>query len=223
MNSLTKRWKGLSYRERVTWLAASTLLLAGLYTLLVYPATDGALRHSENMINRKMNRIELRRQQINDNLPNVAGLESNLRTLQKTHATLSAELEGIRARFAPEDADSEQTLLLDISALAQRSGLAISSQGNLVGNASSSQRNNSRSAPPKLRDPETNRPIIKLSARGGYWEVLDFLDGLKRLPTVSSPIAMHLVPAKLPRQRSDDEALPASAYSALSVELTLTL
>lgn len=221
MTSMIKRWKALAFKERMTWLAIGTLTIAGLYGLLLYPNTHKAVTHAENMVNRKLNRIETRTRSVDKLGPSTGSLKSEIQSLRKTRETLEAELAGLEARFVAEGDINEQSLLLDISALAQRSGLAIRSQGNLAGQA------RPEDVPAKRRDHRTDRPVITLSARGGYWELLDFLEGLKRLEYISAPIALHLAPAEFNAQETEageggKRAAPMP-LSFLDVRMTLTL
>ncbi|MDZ7753598.1 MAG: hypothetical protein U5S82_18625 [Gammaproteobacteria bacterium] len=216
-----QRWRSLSFRERITWIIVLTMLPAGLYGMLLYPQTFKEMEHAENMVKRKQNRIELRASEIPELDTDTAGLTTRLKSLEQSRETLKAELAALEARFAAAGDASEQALLLDISALAQRAGLTVHSQGSAADNSTAG----SGQQPAKRRDHLSKRPIVTLRVHGGYWELLDFLEGLKRLDRLSAPIGLQIVPAETPPPGSadtDGQTTPA-LRSTLDVTLTLTL
>lgn len=215
--NLLNRWNALSQRDRMRWLIVGTFLLVGLYGLLVYPSSNAALERQKNLISRKADRMEKRLGDIPQVGFNASSAQGRLRELDKAIAALDEQLLAVRERFGGEQA--QQDLLLSLSALASRSGLHILSQGGATGGQGDAVTN----APQEQVDRQSGRPLLRIRARGSYWELLSFLQGLRELHHASAPLALQvtLSDAQAPaKDKAKQNALPPGM---LDVAMTLTL
>lgn len=210
--SIVQRWQAMPAKERNRWLLVVALFVLGSYGLIIYPNTHKAQLHAENMVNRKIDRIEKRTSAVPESKVNVGSQKVRLRELDKELKTLEVEWSRLKGMFAQDAA--QQDMLLSLSDLAQRTNLQILSQG-----AGGARAQSSAQAPTELLDHRSGRPLLKIQARGGYWDLMAFLEGLKELPHVSAPLALHLTTNNTDQPNGSDKLPPGTLY----VELTLTL
>lgn len=178
MNRLKRLSPGEKNRIAILFVA----VLIALYFGLRYPGINAELTHQSNMVNRKLNRIELRKEAIPEPAVPAARIRNELAELDGDIVQLRLRLKSLRGIFASLDSTEElQTLWLDVSSLAGSSGLdvlAMSGYG-------SGGRNGSPITSAQFLQQETNnryqRPLVALQANGSFPQLMTFLRGLKTL------------------------------------------
>ena len=173
---MRQRWQRLSRSDRIRVLFVALFLLIGVYGLIFYPAVNAQFEDSKSKLSRRMDRLAKR------TVITVKEVSSNPRVLQKSIekidrelTRLEVELKELNAGFAnATSSDERQRLILEIFTLAAKSGVVLDA----ISGKSTSLSSNRASA---VVDSYWKRPIFKVSASSGYWELLKFLDGLKGL------------------------------------------
>ncbi len=163
-------------------LAAALALLVGGYQFLLYPAAQKELQNSENMVKRRLNRIAGRTRTTLQTDANPRALAHRNEKLDKELEKITPILDKLNAGFAPVEAGAEQQrLLLEISTLARQTGVELTS----IGRGEAPKPGLSSSRPEhagSVVDRRLGRPLLNISAHSDYWQLLEFLDGMKGLP-----------------------------------------
>jgi len=208
-----KAWERIPKKERIGWLVVVTALVVAVYGLLVYRPTSKALQHSEAMVLRKQDRIEKRTGGEVQPDANPNALRAELKRVEETKASLEARLDALGARFADSAAEgARQELLLAISTLAEGAGLRVRSLGP-EGKADAAQ------SAPRLTDPVSGREYVRVRAQGGYWSLVDFLDGLPRLGALSAVLGLELQVVEPP----PGDGVPSPPPDTLDLTFDLSL
>jgi len=198
---------------------AVVALLMGGYGLLIYPATQKSLQYAENLVHRRLDRIEKRTRLEGEVTASPRALERQVEELDQELERLRTDLAKLGEAFAPvESGVKQQRLLLEISTLARQSGVEMLSLGRGNGIVADT----SRGGPPV--DRRLGRPLLTLSAHADYWQLLDFLDGLKALSYNVSVMRLGVRSRQLdatgPQKPGQEAALPPGA---LDLSLVLAI
>ncbi|PHR27258.1 MAG: hypothetical protein COA36_09735 [Desulfotalea sp.] len=174
---MLNKWRRLSSKERMQYKLVCLFLIAGLYGLVFYPSAHARYFESEKMLHRKLDRIKKRTSMVN--IQNSGGnpkvIQRRIDKIDKKIAATIAEFDELDTGFAPIDStEIQQLLLLEISKLAERTGLELIS----VAQKGYTRKGELSIAP---IDPILNRPLLMVIANGDYFTLLDFLHGLKDL------------------------------------------
>ncbi len=215
-----QRWQTLGRKEQLRWLVVSVMLMLGLYILLLYPQTSKGLNDSQNMVNRREDRIRKRAGGKAGLIENTTGVRQEFDSLTRSIKRLQEEKAQLQPRFLPaDDALAEQALRLDLATLAERSGLLILNQGALRGPGRSSDDDNA--APAARKDRDSLRQLMRFNVYGSYWQLTDFLDSLKQLDYVVSPLSIEVVAQTLSGKKGSTKSdLPPGL---LDIKLILSL
>lgn len=214
---MLQRWNKMRQKDRWSWLFIVSMLVLGGYGLLVYTPTNKALEQSNSKISRIEDRISKRTVVRQVTTGSAVVIERKLLKSDKSRDQLADKLEILRARFTDEaDAEAAQAMLLDISILAESSGLSIRKKG-------TGRVEIDRTRPPvPLIDIESGRAMMIIHGIGSYWAVLEFLDGLQHLSFVSAPLDIKLE-AMQPEARNLSRKAFRLPPGVLDITLTLTL
>lgn len=174
---MINRWKKLTSGEKLRAQLVIGFLIVGLYGLVFYPLSSNKLTEAEKMLRRRSDRIEKRA-----NIDNLGtdGLNTKViqRKIEKTDKLIQevyASFDELDTGFAPiESADVRQQLLLEISKLAERTNIEILS----VLRKKLSLKDDPQAV---YVDPLLKRPILIIKLNAYYWNLLEFLQGLKDL------------------------------------------
>jgi hypothetical protein len=200
---MVEKWRKLSPGERVRVQIVMGFLVLGLYGLTLYPFTRKQFVESGSMLHRRQNRIETRTETV------ALGGSANPQAIKRQLEEADKKLQGIKESFneldtgfAPVDSsDMRQQLLLEISTLAQRTGVELVSvaRKGLEGKSGSELLGSGRrnqpaetDAGPAAMDPELGRPLLLVNAMGQYQPLIAFLRGLKDLSFYVSPMQVRL-------------------------------
>lgn len=187
-------WQRLSPRDRACiQIIIVTLMLAG-YAIFVYPASHRRLQDAQTRIVRL--RQDIAQQSVDENSADAKDsprqVEEQISEADKRLKELSATFNELDSGFAPLESDAErQQLMLEISTLAQRTGielLRVSRKGLSSGEGPS---------PPAPVDPTLGRPLLVVEARAQYHHLLRFLEGLKDLSFYVSVMNLKLYSSQL--------------------------
>ncbi len=225
MKRWIKRWNMLNQRDRYRILILGLATVIAAYSFLIYPKSEKALMHSDNMIKRRLDRIS-KRAQIDKKVDssNPTGLSRKLIKLEKELELAEARLANNMARFAPIDsAKAQQRLRLEISTLAQRSGLRVKKSNRLglkKASIQTARRNPEETPIPAVKNPY-GRPLLEVRGESSYWSLLKFLESLKNLTYHVSVVRLHAVVNQPASSKPDRWAVQPS--NQLSIHLVLTL
>lgn len=182
---IRQTWRALPHQDRMRWLVIGTAVTVGLYGLLVYPFAIKEQTRSSAMLARRIDRIEKRAQVPKVDAAAAATLQGRFSKLDKKRKALEARYRELAGGFAPgDDAEAEQTLLLELNTLAETSGIRLTKQGDETAGR--------RGGAVQLRDKESGRPYMRVQGVGGYWGLLAFVKGLSQLSWASAPLGLEL-------------------------------
>jgi hypothetical protein len=213
---MIERWRKLSAKERFKAQIVMAFMIIGVYGLILYPISHRKLQESERMIHRRKDRIEKRA-----NIKDVGGnnlspkvLAVKIEDVEKRIEEVSTSFGGgdLDSGFAPVESDeARQELLVEISTLAERTGvdlLSISRKGVPV--------RNEKAAAPAPSD--LGRPMLEIKAAASFKRLLDFLHGLKDLSFYVSVTNLKLYAT--PPGGGREAAAPAGALY-VSLEMSI--
>jgi len=195
-------------------------LIAGLYGLLIYPSTHTRYFEAKKLLHRKQDRIIKRTTmgEIKNSGGNPKVIQKKIDQIDKEIAETVGSFNELDTGFAPIDStEVQQQLLLEISKLAERTGIELIS----VAKKGYTRKGELSIAP---IDPELGRPLLTLIANSSYFPLLDFLHGLKDLTfyvsVMNLKIYTDLNREELGTMRLEERNLPPGT---LTVALDLSI
>ncbi|ABK98443.1 hypothetical protein [Pelobacter propionicus] len=218
MGKALARWKKLSAKERLRYQLLLIAALLGIYGGGFYPISKSRLAESEKMLHRRQDRIKKRAGAVDT----VVGAASSPQAIAKRIETVDAELDSLRMEFdeldsgfAPVDStETRQQLLLEISALAERSGVELTS---VARKGFSPEKDLGTPAV----DPAVGRPLLLITANTTYPYLLTFLYGLRDLSFYVSVMKVKMHSRHLDEeQRKSSTPLPSGLIS-VSIEMSI--
>ena len=216
MNRLKRLTAG--EKNRITILFLATLI--ALYFGLRYPPLNADLTHQSNMVDRKINRIELRKEVVPRPAVSANKLRTQLAELDGEIVELRGRLAALDGVFASIDSNVElQALWLDVSALARQSGLDVL---NMQGYGSAGSGGSPITSAEALQQETNNRykrPLVTLSANGSFPQIMAFLRALKTLRHNVAVVRLGLQ-AKNTQPAKEEDVSPAQP---LSISLVLAM
>lgn len=200
---MVEKWRKMTTGERLKVQIVIGFLVLGLYGRVLYPLTRNQFVESKSKISRIQDRIKKRAD--TEALTTSANPQTIKRQLEETEKKLQQIREGFNeldTGFAAVDSsDMRQQLLVEISTLAQRTGVELTSVARkglegksgseLLGSGRRGQQTEGDTAPLAM-DPELGRPLLLVSAVGQYQPLVTFLRGLKELSFYVSPMRLRL-------------------------------
>lgn len=175
------KWQTMSKKDRLLYKLLFVFLVFTVYSLVIYPRTKARYDKADQFLSRKQDRIE-KRTTLPDipDIPNIKTLEKKIKKIDEEMKNYIINSEDLDTGFAPLDSDQmRQQLLLEISNLAERSGISLSSI---------SRKQIFTNIDDPGIDPEIGRPILLLKGRGGFWNLISFLRGLEDLSFYSAVV-----------------------------------
>lgn len=225
MNRWIKNWKGLKqadrYRILVIWAAAVT----AAYAFYIYPISHGKFQETENMVNRRLNRISTKTEI--KAIGNVQEVESLRR--KKNEMVESLEFEQNRLKdnmsgLVPIDSPGQlQQLRLDISNLARQSGFRVNKAGaSRKFSTVSAKGRIIKKTKPKLGNNPYGRPLFHIQAEASYWDLVAFLEEVQNLRYMVSVVRLQAEVMDKPTDKPTP-GVPIRPPGQLAIELVLTL
>jgi hypothetical protein len=213
---MLERWRKLSPGEKLKVQIVLACLLVGLYSFYIYQVSVKSFAESEMMLNRRLRQTQTRAKIENlDSGPNPQMIRRKIEEVEKEIEEVAASFDELDTGFAPVDSsDVRQQLMLEISTLAERTGVELLS----VARKGVSPRGDASLA---IVDPKLGRPLLEVTANTQFSELLDFLEGLKDLSFYSSVMKLQVYSRHL-KSVGGSDPLPA-APGALFVSMELSI
>ena len=175
---MISKWRKMPRAERLKYQGVIGFTLLAVYSLVFYPQTHTRFFEAKKMLSRKENRVETRAGA--DDLTKISA--ANPKVIEKKIEEVEARIQEVRSTsneldtgFAPVDSsDMRQQLTLEISKLAERTGVEIVS-------ASRKGFSLKGEEPVATIDPLLGRPLLVVTANASFDRLLNFLGGLKEL------------------------------------------
>ncbi len=212
------RWKRMTQKERGRSLIILCLLSICLYGSVFYPYRHKKLGEAESLLHRRQDRIDKRA-----DLGKVKGsglspevLEKKIAKSEELLAAEKASLNELDSGFVPIDSNEErQLLMLEISRLAQRSGVDLLLVARKGYNPESEMT-------PAVLDPQIGRPLLEVTANCDYAQMISFISGLKDLSYYVSVMRLRVYSRHVLEERRTlrDGYLPSGAIY-MSLELSI--
>lgn len=213
---MLKRWKARPGAERLQVQLLVIGAVIGLYFLVFFQLSNGKYQESVKMLNRKKDRIEKRTDMGKLDSGGVSPkiIEGRIQEVEDRIQDVSGSFDELDTGFAPLDSsDFQQQLRLEISTLADRTGVALLS----MGRKGVSPEGDIGKAP---IDKELGRPLLVVTANTRFWPLIDFLHGLKDLTFYASVMHLNLSVQAPEVGRKQDSVLPPGVlYVYLEVSM----
>jgi len=211
-----KTWKNLSASERTRIQILIVFMIIGMYGLVFYPISNKRFNESKKMLNRRKDRIE-KRTSMND----FGGNGLNPKTISKKIEKVDRQLQELANSFdeldtgfaAVDSSDMRQQLMLEISTLAQRIGVELLS---VARKGSSPKEEMTRASV----DPVLGRPLLVIRANAFFWQLIDFMHGLKDLSFYVSVMNLKLY-SNPPETAGRNESLIPAGTLYVSLEVSM--
>ena len=186
---MTGRWSSLPTGERRKIQMLIAFLVIAVYGLVIYPPTHRSFQEANNMLNRRRNRIETRANvdNLEDIWINPKVLETRIREAEERLEAMAETSDDLDSGFvAPDDSAAYQQLLLELTTLAERTGVEILSIVRKTNPppAREPARRNTRGKVPVAtanEPPPPIRPLLVVRTGAPFIDTLDFLRGMKDL------------------------------------------
>ncbi|WDP92773.1 MAG: hypothetical protein HUN04_24850 [Desulfobacter sp.] len=211
---MVKKWKAMSRSERLQWQGLAGGCIIILYTFVFYPISSGRLAEKQKMLNRCKNRVETQTR-----IDNLKGSSSSPKSLESRIARIEKQIQATRQGFDELDtgfapmasAEVRQQLLLEVSTLAERTGVTLLSVA-----VKGIRYQDGKTMTPV--DPELGRPLLLIQAAAPFWYLKDFFQGLKDLSFYVSVMNLNLY-ATPPKDGKVKELHPGDLYVSLEVSI----
>lgn len=216
MKSAAKKTSSkLTERDKDLYTVIICLLIICPYVFLFYSQSRADLQHAENMINRKLNRIEARTTAPEPPAISQRDLEADLARVKERRDFLLRRVAAGDAKFASlETVDDLKRLRLEITHLAEWSGVSLLKFGDLKDN----EVVDSATYLKAVVDNEYKRPILSLVAVSDFGRLSEFMAGLSKL---SKNVAIVRFSIAAPEFDTDPESVVATPELTASLELAL--
>lgn len=213
---MLERWRNLAPGERFRLQMFVIFLLVGFYMLLVYPISRNKMLESEKMLHRRKDRIEKRATtgDLTKIGPSPQIIGKKIEEVDKALAEVAASFDELDTGFANVDSgDVRQELLLEISKLAERSGVELVSVGSKGASAKGDM-------PAVVIDPQLGRPMLKITANAPFASLMRFLQGLRELSFYASVMNLKVY-ARPTKEAGAPKPPPAAGPLFVSLELSI--
>ncbi|MEM7213868.1 MAG: hypothetical protein AAF479_18680 [Pseudomonadota bacterium] len=205
----------LSERDKDLYTIIACLLIICPYVLLFYAQSRADLLHAENMINRKLNRIEQRTTAPKPPTVSRRELERQLAEAKQSRDALMTRVSAGDQKFASlETVDDLKRLRLEITHLAEWSGVSLEKFGDLKDTETSDSASYLRS----VTENQYQRPVLSLIAVSDFGRLSEFIAGLSKL---SNNVAIVRFSLEAPEFDTDPEAVVATPELTATLELAL--
>ncbi len=218
-DKLITRWKKLAPGERLRVQVVIACVMIGMYGGVFFQISKKKYKESVNMLNRRQDRL-VKRAGVDDlgsGGPAPKSLETQIEKVDRELAALKEGQDELDSGFFPLDsAEMRQQLMLEISALAERTGvelLSVARKG---------------FTPEKILgeltvDPVLGRPLLELKANTDFGNLLDFLHGLKDLSFHVAVIKLNIYSRHLTATKGRQDKAINLPPGAITVSLEMSI
>lgn len=191
-------------------------VVIALYFGIWYQQSSSDLMRAENLVNRRLDRIEKRAKPPELSAIPVKSIERELAQLDQVLEFTNGELNSLKSGFVSlENPTDLQTLRLEVSELARASGVEVMRVSGIGVNAADEVRSISDALALKT-DNRFGRPLMSMTARGTFNAFLSFLDGLEDL-------SKHVVVVRVALSANQSGAEDPTQLSTLNADLVFAM
>ncbi len=181
-----QKFKDLPRGEQNKILIIFCLLILAAYFGVRYPILNKDTKYQESMVYRRIDRISKRIVQVDEPQVSTIRLNRQVKALDESIAQKKDRLNVLSRRFSSlDDIKQIQELKLELSQLADRTGLYVVNIGGEFQKGNSQLRRLSNQDSKKLIKEQSNnryeRPLTTMRASTNYVGLMNFLDGLSTL------------------------------------------
>ncbi len=213
-----EKWKKLDRGERIKIHVACYALIIACYSMVYVATTHKPYFEAKKMLHRKLDRIERRSKGINlDTGVNARAVARKIEETEREIAELAGTVSSLGAGFAPLDSpDIQQQLMLELSTLAERTGVEVLS----IGRKEGFQAGNGREVAAPV-DRELGRPLLVITANTEFMPLLAFLEGLRKLPFHVSVMSIKIYSRHINNRGADKNTHlpPGAIFTRLEVSI----
>jgi len=216
-----KKYQAMSSSDKTKFIVVIGILMCGLYFGLWYPVLSDEKAFQDNMVNRRLNRMETRLKNVAEPTESASKLEKQLAALEENHESLRKQMEFLSGKFIPLDKPGRlKGVRLEVSQLAAQSGMDIDQIRSAVSG-------DPQAAPPTTEIIELEsknrfgRPLISLRAKSDYGGLMHFLQGLRNFPSNISVVRISLEADRFAPEEEEQEQ--TNLPQLLNIELILAM
>ncbi|WP_319381307.1 hypothetical protein [Thiomicrorhabdus sp.] len=212
-------WNRLGRKKQNQILMLVTFGVVGMYLLLWHWGNYQALTHTESMVSRAENRLQLKTKEVPKMPESSLSLEKKYKEMEEVKAGLQVEYRQLSSVFMPlNDIQVYQNLQLGISDLAEVNRVRIQSVSE-IGKASIKQAQAEREKVYFDTSNQWGRPLLKYQMNTRYGDLMAFLRELDSLTYQVSPVNVQ-IEAELADENAGGDR---SAQQYLNVMVVLAL
>ncbi|MBF6057384.1 hypothetical protein [Thiomicrorhabdus heinhorstiae] len=212
-------WNRLGRKKQNQILMLVTFGVVGMYLLLWHWGNYQALTHTESMVSRAENRLQLKTKEVPKMPESSLSLEKKYKEMEEVKAGLQVEYQQLSSVFMPlNDIQVYQNLQLGISDLAEVNRVRIQSVSE-IGKASIKQAQAEREKVYFDTSNQWGRPLLKYQMNTRYGDLMAFLRELDSLTYQVSPVNIQ-IEAELADENAGGDR---SAQQYLNVMVVLAL
>ena len=212
LNNIINRWSKLSARERFRFQALFICFIIVIYGAVFYPLSRQKLTKAEGLLSRQLDRTKKRTVDAPTDVLSPQTVAKKIERVDEELNSIRTQFDELDSGFAPIDStESRQLLMLEISSLAERTGvelLSASSKGFSPGKDPGQ---------PKV-DPVIGRPLLEITANADYHRLMSFLSGLRELSFYVSVMKIKINSRYLDKEQP--KYMPPGAIS-ISMEMAV--
>ncbi|MEM7058493.1 MAG: hypothetical protein AAF557_12940 [Pseudomonadota bacterium] len=212
---MSKSSKKLTERDKDMYSVVICFLLILPYILILYAQTTKKISHTENMISREKNRIEVHGTAPELPSESTAELEAALAKIKERGDGVVSRVALREQRFAALDTvDDVKLLRLEIISLAEWTGVSLNKFGDLT----DSEKTDSVGVLMEAARNQYKRPVVSLEVTSDFSRLVEFISGLSNL---SKTVAVVRFEVEAPEFDTDPAA--AVGIPSLTAKLDLVL
>lgn len=204
--------------DQTKYLILFCTAIISIYGLLVYPWSNQRLVQTENLVKRRLNRIENRVTQVPEPKYSINRIQQQLKSADQQIEILEQELKQLDARFAPlEQPESINNLQLQMTTLAQQHGVFVQEMGGNLKHAAKDYMHAVEWLAAEADNP-WGRPMVRMQARAEFGSLLRWSQALDQLP-----YEVTITRLQVQIERNKDDAVATAFSPVLALDLTLSL
>ncbi len=208
---LLVKWNESSQRDQNLILILICATMVGGYIGGVYLASGlhESVFETKKLVSRKENRLTLKKQKLsNINDPGV--YENKLTKIQPEFDEIRKKYNALKNGFVPlDDLQKVESLRLEISEHARKSGLAIKTMATIDGRVNNSRSTPNKESRKKLTRNKFKRLLVKVNSYTTFSGLLKFLDGLEQL-SYYAPVVQINIEAVIPELGTGESEAPST-------------
>ncbi len=209
--NLLEKWNENSQRDQnlILVLICATMIGGYIGVVYIYFGLNESVFETRKDVSRKENRLSLKTKTIGD-IKDPIIYEKKLNEILPKYNKINDEYNSLKNGFVPlNNFQKVESLRLEISEHARRSGLAVKTMATIDGRVANSQTTPTEKSRKQLTDNKFKRLLLEVNSYATFSSLLKFLDGLEQL-SYYTPVVQINIKAVLPELKQNEYEAPSS-------------